>query len=111
MEEKKVSFNREIIESGQTEQLQKLCECFEQLQEKENTVGQQEKSAYSECLEQLKQKRSEAEAKLAEMQQNTTDGFYEVSLDSQIALDKLKEALCEAQEKYVEPSEQEEKRG
>ena len=107
MEEKEASFNREVIESGQADQLQKLREGFDQLQGKCERVAQQEKTAYGECMEQLKQKRAEAEAKVTEMQENQADGFYDLSLDAQIALDELKEALGEAEEKFGEPTEPE----
>lgn len=105
MEGKEVSFNREVIQEGQTEQLRKLGEGMEELAGQADTVGQDRKAAYEECLETIRQKRAAAEAKLTEMQQDGSEGFYELSLTSQIALDELKEAVCFAQEAFGNPAE------
>ncbi len=106
MEQKEVSYNRELIEKGHTDQLRKLCEGIDALSAQAGTVGQDKKATYDECLEVVRQKRSAAEAKLSEMQQDSSEGFYELSLGSQIALDELKEALCLAQEEYGSPAEE-----
>jgi hypothetical protein len=105
MEGKEVSFNREVIQEGQTEQLRKLCEGMEELTGQADTVGHDRKAAYAECLETIRQKRAAAEARLTEMRQDGSDGFYELSLTSQIALDELKEAVCFAQEALGSPAE------
>lgn len=105
MEKNEVSYNREVIQQGQTDQLRKLCGGLEELEGQAAIVGQDKKAAYDECLVTVRQKRSAAEARLSEMEQAGSEGFYEQSMGSQIALDELKEALCLAQEEYGSPAE------
>jgi DNA-binding transcriptional MerR regulator len=100
MKEKEASPNRAIIKQGQTEQLRKLCQDLDQLREKTGPVGSEYQAAYEECVAGLKQKKSEVEEKLVAMDNDSTDGFYERSLGSQIALDEMQDALRKAREQF-----------
>ncbi len=101
MEANGTSLNRELIEQGQLEQLQNLCEGHEEVKVAAGQVQEGEQGGYQACVDKLSQQRTKAEEKLSEMQQGNLDGFHELSLASQIALDEMKEALCVASEQYL----------
>ena len=106
MEEKETSPNRKVIEKSQTEQLRKLSEQYDGLKQKFDRIAPGNKSAYAEQVAQLGEKKAVAEANLVKMQNEDTEGFYELSLSAQITLDEFKEALCLLNETFCDPEEQ-----